>query len=226
MAATVKEGGMEALFVTAVGLGVAFAAAPGAVNAEAFRRGLAHGFRPSLLVQVGAVVGDLLWATVALTGVALSLQNEALHLLLGVIGGCFLLRLAWRALREAARPGLPVDTAGSARGAFMTGAFFSLANPFALAFWLGMGSGAAALVDGESRTAGLVVFLAGFVVGTLLWGIGSALAIARGRRFLGPTFFRWLNALCGLALGYFGLRLVWQTFRALRAAQVVRLLLA
>jgi chemosensory pili system protein ChpE len=45
-------------------------AAPGAVNTEALRRGIQRGFYASFSVQLGALLGDLLWAIVGLTGVA------------------------------------------------------------------------------------------------------------------------------------------------------------
>ncbi|MBA2681930.1 MAG: hypothetical protein H0U76_26470 [Ktedonobacteraceae bacterium] len=32
-----------------------------------------------------------------------------------------------------------------------------------------------------------------------------------GRRWLRPAMFHWINALCGLALGYFGIRVLWTT---------------
>ncbi|MDQ2787111.1 MAG: LysE family translocator, partial [Chloroflexota bacterium] len=99
--------GASALFVSAVGLGVAYCAAPGAVNTEAVRRGLARGFRPVLLVQLGSLIGDALWATLALTGTAFLGHNRSLRLVLGIAGACFLLRLAWSALQEAWRGGLP-----------------------------------------------------------------------------------------------------------------------
>lgn len=202
------------LFVTAVGLGVAYAAAPGAVNTEALRRGIEHGFRPALLVQSGALIGDLAWAALALTGVSLLFQNRPVQLLLGVAGGFFLLRLAWSALQQAWRGGLPGAHGAETRGDFATGVFFSLANPFGIAFWAGIGGGFA--VDtGASAGATLATLLAGFAVGASLWCLGFALAVSAGRRFVRPVVFRVVNALCGLALGYFGGRLLWNALQTL-----------
>ncbi len=39
----------------AIGLGIAYAAAPGAVNTEAIRRGAAYGTRSTLLVETGSL---------------------------------------------------------------------------------------------------------------------------------------------------------------------------
>src|SRR5947209_14619410 len=108
--------GAGGLFVTAFGLGIAYNAAPGAVNTEALRRGLARGFRAALLVQLGALIGDATWAALALTGSAFLVQSRSLHLLLAAVGACFLLRLAWNALQEAWRGGLPRAQGSTSRG--------------------------------------------------------------------------------------------------------------
>lgn len=199
------------LFVSAIGFGVAYNAAPGAVNTEALRRGLARGYRPALLVQLGALIGDATWAALALTGTAFLVQSRPLRLALGVAGACFLLRLAWSALQEAWHGGLPRAPGGASRGDFATGAIFSLANPFALAFWSGIGAGLAATgADGPS--AGRVATLfCGFVLGALLWCLAIPAVIGGGRRFVRPALLRGINALCGVGLGCFALSLCWHT---------------
>lgn len=192
------------LLLTGGGLGLAYAAAPGAVNTEALRRGVAHGARATLLVESGSLIGDSLWAALALTGVVLIGQHRAILVALGIAGGCFLLRMAWLALHDAwvgSKPQAPTR----ARGDFATGAFFGLANPVGLAFWSGLGSGVAA---GASGT-GFALFFAGFFVGAVLWCLGISALIGWGRRWVRPGLFRLINALCGLALGYFGMRVLW-----------------
>lgn len=207
------------LFISAFGLGLAYNAAPGAVNTEALRRGLARGFRPALMVELGALIGDSTWAALALTGTAFLIHNRPVSVLLGVVGACFLLRLAWSALHEAwaARPPDTSEAASrakrTARGDFATGTVFSLANPFALAFWTGIGAGMAASGTGNSPT-GFVVLFVGFVLGALLWCLCIPVVIGWGRRFVRHSVLRWVNVICGLALGYFSLSLFWHTVLA------------
>jgi threonine/homoserine/homoserine lactone efflux protein len=200
-----------ALLVAAAGLGLAYSAAPGAVNTEALRRGLSRGYRPALLVEVGALLGDLAWAALALVGTGLFLQNRSVQVVLGMAGGCFLLRLAWNALQQAWRGGLPGAHGQVDRGDFVTGLVFSLANPFGLAFWSGVGGGMAVIGGGIPGLMDGVTFLAGFAAGAVAWCLGAAVAIGWGRQFVGAGLMRWIGALSGLALGYFGLRLVWET---------------
>ena len=49
-------------------LGFIFNAAPGAVFAETVRRGMSGGYRVALSVQFGSLVGDAVWAILALPG--------------------------------------------------------------------------------------------------------------------------------------------------------------
>ena len=71
---------------------------------------------------------------------------------------------------------------------------------------LGTAGGALPLQDA-------VLFLLPFLAGNLTWGIGLSALVAWGRRFATPRIFRLVDALCGLALSYFGLRLLWTTLR-------------
>ena len=197
------------LIITAIGLGIAYAAAPGAVNTEALRRGVKWGARSTLLVECGSLIGDSLWALLALTGVTLLTRYLAVQIVLGIIGGFFLLRLAWLALSEAFARQRPLsDTASTTRGDFATGVVFGLANPVGLAFWSGLGSSVVA-----SGVTGVQFgfFFAGFFIGALLWCIVLSAAMRWGRRWIHPALFRWINLFCGLALGYFGLRVLWVT---------------
>ena len=197
------------LIVTAIGLGLAYAAAPGAVNTEAIRRGVTWGARSTLLVETGSLIGDSLWAVLALTGVTLLTRYLVVQVLLGIAGGFFLLRLAWLALSEAfARQHASQSNVATTRGNFATGVVFGLANPIGLAFWSGLGSSVVA-----SGVTGwqFAFFFAGFFLGAVFWCVVISAVMRWGRRWIHPALFRWINALCGLALGYFGVRVLWMT---------------
>ena len=66
------------LAITGLLLGLAYSAVPGAVNTEALRRGLDRGFRPAALVQTGALLGDIGWAVLGLTGAVVLIQRDAI----------------------------------------------------------------------------------------------------------------------------------------------------
>ena len=129
-----------ALFISAFGLGIAISAPPGPITTEAIRRGAAGGFWPAFLVEVGSLIGDTVWALIALIEIAFLVQNIPARLILSAVGVILLVRLGISALRDA-RAGHPPGAAGAERGkgSFATGMMLSLANPLAIAFWLGIG---------------------------------------------------------------------------------------
>src|SRR4051794_25858885 len=129
-----------AFLLSGFGLGLAYAAAPGVVNTECLRRGMTHGFRSGFTVQLGALMGDGLWAVLALSGVAALANNTTFTVALSLIGGGLLCRLAFSALRAALVPPAEITTA-TGSGHFRTGIIFGLANPAGLAFWAGIGGG-------------------------------------------------------------------------------------
>lgn len=197
------------LLITAIGLGIAYAASPGAVNTEAIRRGVTHGARSTLMVETGSLIGDSFWALLALTGVTVFAHYLAIQVVLGIVGGCFLLRMAWLALHEAlVRHRSAESKTSTTRGDFATGVVFGLANPFGLAFWSGLGS---SVVASGGIGVQFVVFFTGFFIGAVLWCIGISSGMRWGRRWIRPALFCWINILCGLALGYFGVRVLWLT---------------
>ncbi|HZQ08516.1 MAG TPA: LysE family transporter, partial [Anaerolineae bacterium] len=181
------------LFISAFALGLAFVATPGAVTAQAIRRGLERGFRSALSLQLGAMIGLALWAIVAFMGAAVIAQNALARIILGTIGVLLLGQLAWRALRDAYRSTTLSLKPSSTRGDFALGATLSLASPLPVAFWLGIGTGLVSSVNASTNSLGLFVFFAGFMSGALLWCVFLASVIAWGQRFATPRFFRLTN---------------------------------
>ena len=197
------------LFLSSFILAIAFCAPPGVVTAETVRRGAARGFLPALFVQFGSLVGDTTWAIIALTGLAFIVQNELARAVLSLIGIGLMLKLAWDAFRDARagqdlREGSPVP---SRRGDFANGALLSLGNPLNIVFWTGLGTTAFASLSGSPQPVHFATFFTGFLSGAVFWCFVIAGLVAWGRRFVTPSFFRWVNLSCGIALGYFALQL-------------------
>jgi threonine/homoserine/homoserine lactone efflux protein len=180
---------------------------------------MGRGFRAALLVQLGSLLGDMLWAALALTGLAFLVQNRPAALLLGIMGAAFLLRQAVASFVGAVRGEDEGRVIVSARGDLITGSLFSLTNPFAVAFWLGLGAGVTANAH-QSLIATLTVF-AGFFVGAILWCLLFSALVSVGRRYATSRLVRAIDALSGMALSYFGIRLLWRSLSALRLTRLV-----
>jgi len=198
---------------SAIGLGMAYAAVPGAVNTEALRRGVRGGFRLALSVQLGSLVGDGLWAILGVTGAAVLVRYDSVALVLGLAAAALVFALARTALVEAFGGGEVRPEATDAGRPFCIGLIFGLANPAGLAFWAGIGGGVLAY-GGDGPTSGrTALFLVAFLIGAASCGIGMAASVGWGRRYVGGRFFRWVNVIRGLALGYYAVRVSWSTLQ-------------
>src|SRR5688572_16980486 len=204
------------LFLSSFVLAIAFCAPPGVVTAETVRRGAARGFLPALFVQFGSLIGDTTWAIIALTGLAFLIQNNIAKAVLSLIGILLMLKLAWDAFKDA-RSGRELDTASlnSNRGDFANGAFLSLGNPLNIVFWTGLGTTVFSSLSESPQPVHFATFFAGFLGGALVWCFFMAGMVAWGRKFITPTFFRWINLTCGLALACFALQLGLQLLRTM-----------
>lgn len=199
------------LVVSGVTIGVAYTVVPGPVNTEATRRGLKDGFGPALTVQLGSLVGDVLWAILGLTGAVMVLQRDSLAIGLGLIGAGFLFALARSAFLGAMGKGEPGSSAASGNG-WRVGIMFSLANPAGIAFWSGVGGG----MLGATTNPGVMdvaTVLLSFMVGSAACGVFFAGLAGLGRRHATGRAMRWIDGLCGVALTWFGVRLLWTSLR-------------
>lgn len=133
------------------------------------------------------------------------------RVILGATGVLLLLGLAWQALRDAYRGRGGETKAANVRGDFALGAALTLANPFPVVFWLSVLPTLIATRRVSLDLKEVMVFFAGFLISALLWSVFMASLIAWGRRFVTPIFFRLVNLVCGLSLGFFALKLLWST---------------
>ena len=164
---------------------------------------------PSFFVQLGALLGDLLWAVVGLTGVALVFHFLAVQIILGIAGAAFLLRMAWMSFLDARKPMDLTPSETKEHRDFLTGIVFSLANPFGIAFWGGIGGGFAAHITGMPLMDKLLFLFVGFAAGAFAWCVGISLLIAWARKFIGEKLLRGIFTLSSLAMTYFALEMVW-----------------
>ncbi len=184
-------------------MGIAFAAPPGVVTTETLRRGLRGGFRQALSVQLGSLIGDAGYASIALAGIAAFLQSPLAQMIAGGVGALFLIYLSWQSLRSAGNDRGAMERPGRLREAFLSGMMLSLTNPWAIAFWISLGGSFVAL--GLARAADLPWLFVSFMGGAVAWALVLAGLIDRGRRFLSPSLFRAISIACGLLLAVFGL---------------------
>ena len=122
-----------AAFIAVALLHLMAAISPGPAVLMAARTGVTEGLRTGVYLAMGIGAGGVIWATAALFGLALVFQAApSLLWALKIIGGLYLLYMAWGMWRGANQPldlTRATKTPRSAGSAFRLGLWTQLANP-------------------------------------------------------------------------------------------------
>lgn len=203
------------LFLKSLAMGLAIAAPLGPIGALCIQRTLARGFFAGAAGGLGTALADALYASLAAAGfTAFAAALARISTPLGVVGGAFLLWLAWRGwprgtteARAAAVPAaFPAAVPAAARGLLATTATtfaLTMTNPATIlsfaAIFAGLGLAESASV------ASAVQVVAGVFMGSMLWWLMLSGTIAGLHRRLPPGFALWVARVSSLMMGGFGL---------------------
>lgn len=194
-----------ALLARGLVLGFTIAAAVGPIAVLCIRRTLAEGWLVGFVSGMGVATADATYGAVAAFG--LTAVTDLLvdwRRPLALLGGGFLLWLAWRTVRAAPDESGTTIANGARRG--LAGAFLStlgltLTNPMTIlsfaALFVGLGVSGGDAAGAASLTAGVFLGSAG-------WWVVLVSAVAALRSRITPTWLRRINVVSGLAIGAFG----------------------
>jgi threonine efflux protein len=185
-------------------------ASPGPSNMAIMGVAMNHGRAAGVALSFGVLTGSMFWALLAAAGISsiLSRYAEAL-VVIKVGGGLYLLFLAYKAARSAAKPTAPSTGVGSRRSLssyYLRGALLHLTNPKSILGWiaimsLGLKAGAPDhvlyAIIGGCAAIGCTVF------------VGYALLFsteAMGRAYRKSR--RWIEGTLAMVFGYAGIRLL------------------
>lgn len=176
--------------------------------------------RAGVLVALGIASGAALWSGAALLGLSVLFEQVAwLYGALTVLGGMYLLYIAWRLWRGADRPLVlalaPGERVSAQTGwqAYRLGLLTNLTNPKALVFYGGI---FAALLAPDLPVWVKVAAFAVIVVNSSVWHVALACLFSTERT---QAFYRrvkgWIDRIAATALALLGLRLMLPVWRAL-----------
>lgn len=125
-------------------IGLAFfvvAASPGPANISNATIAMSRGRRISLVYGVGLSAGLVFWGLIAASGLGVVLQNSMyLLMILKVLGGMYLIWLAYLSMREAISPTKnaqqKVKSSTSYLGWFAKGLMLNISNPKSVVAWM------------------------------------------------------------------------------------------
>lgn len=179
---------------------------PGPANIAVATVSMSSGRKNGLIFGLGLAAGLAFWGIIAATGLGVILQaSEYALLILKVLGGCYLLWLAYQSAMSAAQPTEKVTKSQKQGFWFYRGLILNLSNPKAVVAWmaaLSMGLG-----NGDSSTQIVLVTCVCMVIGLANY-IGHALVFSySGVMSRYKRFRRWIDGcVAGLfAMAGFGL---------------------
>ncbi|UWF51491.1 LysE family translocator [Pseudomonas sp. N3-W] len=192
---------MYAVFFSAFLFGFVFCFSPGPVLAETLRRGLTHGFKPALLVQVGSLLGDAVWAVIGLTSLSLLLAHESVQGPLTLVCALYLVWLSVQSFKDAwTLPQAEALHSSDSRNALISGAAISLTNPKNIVFWGALGSALSGIVGATPSAQLTGVFFVGVMSACVLCCFITAALVDWLKRASSPAWHRVSHAVCAVLL--------------------------
>jgi len=188
------------LFLKAVLIGLSIAAPVGPIGLLCIQRTLAHGRRVGFVSGLGAALADGVYGAIGAFGVAAVTQFfVALATPLALGGAVFLAWLGirvWWAVPVQGAPAAP-DAAGGWR-AFASVFALTLTNPATILSFVAV---FATLAGAAATTpAAALTMVVGVTLGSALWWLALALAVAALRQRIGARALRAINRLSGAFL--------------------------
>ena len=183
-------------------LGFTIAAAIGPISLLVIRRTIADGRVVGLVSGMGVATADATYGAIAAFG--LGAITELLvggQRILGLVGGLFLLWLAWRTARAV--PTDPATTTEQRRG--LAGAYLSilaltLTNPMTILAFAALFAG---LGIAPGNVAGAASLTLGVFLGSSTWWLALTLTVAAVRPRVTKTWLGRINIASGIVIGLF-----------------------
>jgi threonine/homoserine/homoserine lactone efflux protein len=185
---------------------------PGPATLALAATSMTSGRAAGVSLALGVYTGSFIWACLTSAGLAAILSAYAgILTVLKVVGGLYLLWLAWKSFRSAVTPN-DVHLAGlshralSRRQLYMRGLALHLTNPKAILGWLSMVS--LGLPSGAPTTV-IAIFIGGCLVLGFTCFVGLALLFSTGPVRRGYTSARrYIDAFVGIFFAFAGFKLL------------------
>ena len=185
-------------------LGFTIAAAVGPISLLVIRRTLAEGRLVGLVSGLGVATADATYGAIAAFGLgAITDLLVNARQVLGLVGGVFLLWLAWRTARAAPTEAAVVsERRGGLPGAYLSILGLTLTNPMTIlsfgALFAGLG-----VTSGATGDAALVVL--GVLLGSTTWWVVLTTVVGALRSRVTPTWIHRINLGSGVVIGAFAI---------------------
>jgi threonine/homoserine/homoserine lactone efflux protein len=192
------------LLARGVILGFTIAAAVGPISLLVIRRTIAEGRMVGLASGMGVATADATYGAIAAFGLgAITDILVGGQRVLGLVGGIFLLWLAWRTARaEPSEPATAPDRRGGLAGAYLSILALTLTNPMTILSFAALFAG---LGIAPGNVAGAASLTLGVFLGSSAWWLVLTLLVGAFRPRVTKTWLGRINVASGVVIGTFAL---------------------
>ena len=186
------------LFARGLALGFTIAAAVGPISLLTIRRTLAHGRIYGLASGLGVALADATYGGIAAFGLtALTSALVGGRFVLGIVGGLFLLVLAWRTMTSRPDEVAVADDRPGLVGAFISIFGLTMTNPMTILSFAAIFAGLGVVGRGGTDAALLTL---GVFCGSASWWLILTWVVAALRTRVTVGGLTWVNRVSGVVL--------------------------
>lgn len=184
----------------------------GVANIAMITLAMQRGYFQGFALGLGTCVGDLIYAVLALAGMTVLLQYEAVRWVLWIGGSGLLLYFAAKMVHSAIHHDAVLVQSSetrdnSTRQEFFRGIFLAMSSPSAI-LWFAAVGGTLIARSGGGTLLSSALFLSGFLSAGLLWCAGVCLAATQGGKLLGDKLLRYSYWASAAIFCYFALYVI------------------
>ncbi|KVF78231.1 lysine transporter LysE [Burkholderia sp. FL-7-2-10-S1-D7] len=196
------------LFIKSVVMGLSIAVPVGPIGMLCIQRSLSRGFHAGFATGIGAACADAIYGLLGALGVAgIVTAFPMLTVALKIVGGAFLVWLAWSIARQAPAASAVHDVPhATVLRDFLTTFGLTLSNPMTILSFVGIFAALGPLAGTQEGAMGppVTLMVAGVFLGSATWWLCLSSATAALRTKMPPTFMRGLSRVSAVVIAVFG----------------------
>lgn len=209
-------GSLAAIFFSSMLIGFSGALMPGPMFSVCVSESYKKGFWAGPVMVLGHAIPELCLAVLFTLGLNRFLEDKAVVGVISVLGGAFLVWLAFSVFGEA-RQGISVDLTVKQDvgwGPLVGGLWSSVSNPGWIVWWATIGAQYIVL-SLKHGIIGLVVFFAGHEMADLIWYSSVSFLVSRGRGRIPDRFYHVVLYVCSALVLVFAVMFIVNGIRQL-----------
>ena len=175
--------------------------APGPITAVTVSKGTEQPYAGAF-IALGHGMVELVLVILILVGFGQFLEVYWVKMIIGVVGGLFLLKMGIGLLKSISKVKIGVENSAFPYTPLRSGIVLSIANPYLLIWWATIG----AMLIADASQFGVVGLMAFFLVHwgcDFCWDFFLSAITFKGGKFFGQRLQQILFAVCGLFLLFF-----------------------